>query len=206
MTSVTARMFFSARTQHAGLWSPLTAAPTRSSLGEETLHLLVCDKPVTVSVDRVKPAYVLNETDYGSTTFKPSASATPAIATPATPPSPAATQTTCSGRHVTPKQYSPRGWWYVNLPQCRFTPSASLRATCRLDNQRGARQRRSVLGRARLSGRGLKTAIRSAGSRWIQHYDSNQEWVKTDLHRRTRSPGKPTSAADLESAHVTATS
>jgi hypothetical protein len=33
-TSITARMSLSVRTQHTGLWSPLTAAPTRSSRGE----------------------------------------------------------------------------------------------------------------------------------------------------------------------------
>jgi hypothetical protein len=93
-TSKTARMSFSLRTQHAGLWSPLTAAPTRSSRGEKTLQLLVRGKPVTVSADTVKPAYVSNEADCGSTIFNPLASATPDIAPPP------ATHTTCSGRRV----------------------------------------------------------------------------------------------------------
>jgi hypothetical protein len=60
----------------------------------KTLKLLVRGKPVTVSADRVKPAYVLNEDDCGNTIFNPLASATPAIAIPP------ATQTTRSGRHV----------------------------------------------------------------------------------------------------------
>jgi cleavage and polyadenylation specificity factor subunit 1 len=42
---------------------------------EKTLQLLVRGKPVTVSADRVKPAYVLNEADCGSTIFNPVASA-----------------------------------------------------------------------------------------------------------------------------------
>jgi hypothetical protein len=57
-------------------------------------------KPVTVSADRVKPAYVMNETDTGITTFNPSGNTTPATAHPATPPQPPATQTKRSGRHV----------------------------------------------------------------------------------------------------------
>jgi hypothetical protein len=65
------------------------------SRGEKTLELL-CGKPVTVSTDRVKRAYLLNKTDCGSTIFNLSASVTPAIAPPATPLPPAATQTTRS--------------------------------------------------------------------------------------------------------------
>jgi hypothetical protein len=69
--------------------------PLPGPLGKEkTLQLLVCGKPVTLSADRVKPAYVLNEADCGSTTFNPSASATPGIAPPP------ATQTTRCGRRV----------------------------------------------------------------------------------------------------------
>jgi cleavage and polyadenylation specificity factor subunit 1 len=61
---------------------------------EKTLQLLVRGKLVTVSADRVKPAYVLNEADCGSTIFNSLASATPDIAPPP------ATQTTRSGRRV----------------------------------------------------------------------------------------------------------
>jgi hypothetical protein len=61
---------------------------------EKTLQLLVRGKPVTVSADRVKPAYVLNEADCGSTIFNPLASATPDVAPPP------ATETTCCGRRV----------------------------------------------------------------------------------------------------------
>jgi hypothetical protein len=61
---------------------------------EKTPQLLVRGKPVTVSADRVKPAYVLNEADCGRAIFNPSASATPGIAPPP------ATQTTRCGRSV----------------------------------------------------------------------------------------------------------
>jgi hypothetical protein len=61
---------------------------------EKTLQLLLRGKPVTVSADRVKPAYVLNEAGCGSTIFSPSASATPGIAPPP------GTQTTHCGRRV----------------------------------------------------------------------------------------------------------
>jgi hypothetical protein len=65
---------------------------------EKTLQLVVRSKPVIMSDVRVKPDYVLNETNCGSTTFNLSASATSAIAPPATQPP--ATQTTRSGRYV----------------------------------------------------------------------------------------------------------
>jgi hypothetical protein len=45
------------------------------------LQLLVRSKPVTVSADGIKPAYVLNESDHGSSTFN-----SPANTLPATPP------------------------------------------------------------------------------------------------------------------------
>jgi hypothetical protein len=61
---------------------------------KNTLQLLVRGNPVTLSADRVKPDYVLNEYDCGSTVFNPLTSATPAIALPP------ATQTTHSGRRV----------------------------------------------------------------------------------------------------------
>jgi hypothetical protein len=54
---------------------------------EKTLQLLVRGRPVTVSVDRVKPAYMLNEMDSGTTTtttFHPMVDATSAVAPPAT--------------------------------------------------------------------------------------------------------------------------
>jgi hypothetical protein len=38
---------------------------------DKTLKLLVRGKPITVSADRVKPAYILNENDSGHTIPKP---------------------------------------------------------------------------------------------------------------------------------------
>jgi hypothetical protein len=58
------------------------------------MKLFVRGKPVTVSTDRVKPAYILNEADCKNT---PS-DGCPASTVPSPPPTP--TQTTRSGRHV----------------------------------------------------------------------------------------------------------
>jgi hypothetical protein len=76
--STTASMSFSARMPHPGLWSLPTAAPTWSYLEKrKTLQFLVHGKPLTVSTDRVKPTYVLNESGHGSYTFNSPASTTP---------------------------------------------------------------------------------------------------------------------------------
>jgi cleavage and polyadenylation specificity factor subunit 1 len=64
----------------------------------KTLQLLVCERPVTVSTDRVKPAYTLNGTDPGSN-INPPVSTPPAAATSATPPQPF-TKITRSGRRI----------------------------------------------------------------------------------------------------------
>jgi hypothetical protein len=88
---------------------------------EKTLQLLVRGKPVTVSKDRVKPAYILNKTDRRNNSNQPTA-ATLAIAPPATPPQPPTT-TTRSGRHVHfPARFTlwatvSAGGWCGNLPQ-----------------------------------------------------------------------------------------
>jgi hypothetical protein len=65
----------------------------------KTLQLLVCGRPVTVSTDRVKPAYMLIEADRGSNNFNPPAVATPTIPPPAASP-PSVTCTTHSGHRV----------------------------------------------------------------------------------------------------------
>jgi hypothetical protein len=67
---------------------------------EKTLQLLVCGKPVTVSADRIKPAYVLNESDHGRFTFNPPANAAKWPAPASTPSPPTTTLTTRSRRHV----------------------------------------------------------------------------------------------------------
>ncbi|PNF28406.1 hypothetical protein B7P43_G16401, partial [Cryptotermes secundus] len=79
---------------------------------DKTMQILVHDRPVTVSTDRVKPAYMLNESSHGAhTTFNPT---TIAPALPATPPQLAAKSTRC-GRQIasllasTAEQTSPRG-------------------------------------------------------------------------------------------------
>jgi hypothetical protein len=66
---------------------------------EKTLQLIVRLRPVTVSADRVRSAYILNGTDRGNNSFNPPVDATPTVAPPATPPLPA-TCTTRSGRHI----------------------------------------------------------------------------------------------------------
>jgi hypothetical protein len=60
------------------------------SRGEKIMNILVCGRPVTVSTDRVKPAYMLNDTSHGTTTktFNPAADATPAADPHAVPPPP----------------------------------------------------------------------------------------------------------------------
>ena len=67
---------------------------------EKTLQILVRGRPVNVSTDRFKPAYMLNETGRGTTTTcNPLADATPASAPYAAPP-PSVAHTTRSGCHV----------------------------------------------------------------------------------------------------------
>jgi hypothetical protein len=61
---------------------------------EKTLQLLMRGRPVTVSTDRVKPAYILDRIYRGNNSFNP-----PVDATPATSPQPA-TRTTRSGPHT----------------------------------------------------------------------------------------------------------
>jgi cleavage and polyadenylation specificity factor subunit 1 len=65
---------------------------------EKTVQLLVRGKPVSVSTDRVKLAYILNGTDRGNN-FNPPAATTAAAAPPATPPQPFP-RTTHPGSHI----------------------------------------------------------------------------------------------------------
>jgi hypothetical protein len=51
---------------------------------DKTLQLLVRGRPVTVSTDRIKPAFILNGTNYRSSST-PSATATPTTGPTATP-------------------------------------------------------------------------------------------------------------------------
>jgi cleavage and polyadenylation specificity factor subunit 1 len=70
---------------------PYTGPYQVLSRRDKTLQLLVRGKPITVSADRVKPAYVLHEPLHERTTFHSPANTTPP---------PTTTQTTRSGRHV----------------------------------------------------------------------------------------------------------
>jgi hypothetical protein len=83
-----------------GLEPPYSGPYQVLSRREKTLQLLVRGKPVTVSADRVKPAYVLKVSDHGSPTLISPANITPVPAPAPTSPPPPATQTTRSGRHV----------------------------------------------------------------------------------------------------------
>jgi hypothetical protein len=76
-------MCWALETPHSGLYWVL-------SWREKTLQLLKCGRPLTVSTDRVKPAYMLNETGRGTTTLKPPVDSTLAVAPPAAPPLPVA--------------------------------------------------------------------------------------------------------------------
>jgi hypothetical protein len=67
---------FRSAEQRAGHWAlePPYSGPYRVlSWRVKTLQLLVCWRPVTVSTDRVKPAYTLNGTDRGSNFNLPAA-------------------------------------------------------------------------------------------------------------------------------------
>jgi hypothetical protein len=79
---------------------PYTGPYQVLSRREETLPLLVRGKPVTVSADRVKPAYLLDQPGNGSRTSNFPANTIPAPTPAATSPPPTASQTTRSGRHV----------------------------------------------------------------------------------------------------------
>jgi hypothetical protein len=57
--------------QPAVHWITFTAAHTKSFHVEESIQLSVRGQSVTVSGDRVKPAYVLNETGQGTATTEP---------------------------------------------------------------------------------------------------------------------------------------
>jgi hypothetical protein len=51
---------------------------------KKTLQLVTCGRPLTLSTDRVKPAYIFNGTDCGNNTFNLPADTTLAVAPPAT--------------------------------------------------------------------------------------------------------------------------
>jgi hypothetical protein len=65
---------------------------------DKTFQLSVRGRPVTVSADRVKPAYTVNETERGISTAKSQLSLVPLAASAPDPPP--ATRTTRAGRSV----------------------------------------------------------------------------------------------------------
>jgi cleavage and polyadenylation specificity factor subunit 1 len=78
---------------------PLQRSLPVLSRREQTLRLLIRGRTVTMSTVRVKPAYILNGTDHGNSTFNLPVDAIPAIALPATPPQPS-TRTTRSSSYI----------------------------------------------------------------------------------------------------------
>jgi hypothetical protein len=97
---------------HKALEPPYSGPYQVLSRQEKSLNLLVRSKPITVSADRVKPAYIFNEVDFKNTDCNPAVKPKPPIPPPATPPAtsspPSATRTTHSGRHVHfPARFSP---------------------------------------------------------------------------------------------------
>jgi hypothetical protein len=67
---------------------------------DKTLKLLVRGKPITVSADRAKPAYILKEDDSRHTIPKPADTATPTESPPDIPTPPSAIKITRYGRHI----------------------------------------------------------------------------------------------------------
>jgi hypothetical protein len=80
-------VFLRQDTMRRALEPPYSGPYQILSWRDKTLQLLVCRRPVTVSTDRVKPAYILNKTNCVNN-LNPPAIATPAIVPPATPPQP----------------------------------------------------------------------------------------------------------------------
>jgi hypothetical protein len=93
-------------------------------------------KPVTVSADRVKPAYVLKEADCGSTIFNLSASVAPGISsyTDYTLRSPRSLSRTLEYLNNILR----RGGDVGTSHKAVLSETASLQGSCLLANQRGA--------------------------------------------------------------------
>jgi hypothetical protein len=87
-------IFFHQDTMRRALQPPYSSPYQVLSWREKTLQLLLCGRPVTVSTNRVKPAYMLTRL-----TAVPPPPSTLAIAPPALPPTPI-TLTTRSAHHI----------------------------------------------------------------------------------------------------------
>jgi cleavage and polyadenylation specificity factor subunit 1 len=82
-------IFICQDTRRRALEPPYSGPYQVLSRRRKTTQLLLRGSPITVSTDRVKPAYMLNETDCGTTTFNPMIDATKAVV-----------QTTSSRHHI----------------------------------------------------------------------------------------------------------
>jgi hypothetical protein len=82
-------IFLSQDTKHQALEPPYNGPYQVLSRREKTLQLLMHGRPVTVSTNRVKLAYILNGTDHRNNSFNLPVNVTPAVAPPATLPQPA---------------------------------------------------------------------------------------------------------------------
>ena len=104
---------------------PSSAAPTESShVQTRCSNCSVHDRAITVLTDRVIPAFILNETQDGATTTMPSLpQPPPAVASPDTPP---AAWTTCSGHHVRlPARFNTCAFSAGGGEECRNFPRCS---------------------------------------------------------------------------------
>jgi cleavage and polyadenylation specificity factor subunit 1 len=79
-------VFFRQDATRLALEPPYSGPYQVISRKEKTLRLLVRGKPITVSTDRVKPAYVFNEADFTHNTSNSAVKTTPTIAPPTTSP------------------------------------------------------------------------------------------------------------------------
>jgi hypothetical protein len=95
-----AHVFLCQDATRRALEPPYTGPYQVLSRREKTLQLLERGKPVTVSTDWVKPAYVSDEPGHGSPTSNSPANTTRAPTSEATPPPPTAIQSTSSCRHA----------------------------------------------------------------------------------------------------------
>ena len=96
--SMSSPPFLQQDSTHQALEPPYSGPYRVLSRREKTLQLLVCRRHVTVSADRVEPAYKLQETNRGNS-INPPAAVTPTVGPPAMPTL-FSTRTMCSGRHI----------------------------------------------------------------------------------------------------------
>jgi hypothetical protein len=74
-------VFFRQGSTHRALKPPYSGPYQVLSWKDKPLKLLVRRKPIIVSANRVKPAYIFNEDECGIKAFKPATTATPTTTT-----------------------------------------------------------------------------------------------------------------------------